>query len=310
MAATPPAGSYDLRFTVYDALTSGSAVSDMLTNAATPVTNGLFCVTLDFGAGVFTGPNRWLQLDVQTNGGGPFTSLTPRQPLTPAPYALYAPSAGMAATVTGSVSAGQLTGAISPGNIAAGTISSAMLAAGAVTSTSLASNLTVSGTLSAASFQGNGALPCQTVSGTAQQAAANTAYLLTNTALTTVTLPISANIGDLVRVSGVGAGGWQVAGLGGLWAWSGRRATATGTGNPSRPRRMAPGWWLWFIVGRFTPRPIRGQPGRRATATGTGGRSRPRRMAPSWWPWCYGGQIYTSTDSGATWTPRDSNRNW
>ncbi|MCG2696417.1 FG-GAP-like repeat-containing protein, partial [Candidatus Parcubacteria bacterium] len=24
----------------------------------------------------------------------------------------------------------------------------------------------------------------------------------------------------------------------------------------------------------------------------------------------YGGQIYTSTDSGATWTPRDSNRNW
>ena len=65
------------------------------------------------------------------------------------------------------------------------------------------------------------------------------------------------------------------------------------------------------MVGRFTPRPIRGRPGRRATATGSGIRSRPRRMAPGWWPWIWGGgggQIYTSTDSGATWTPRDSNR--
>src|SRR5688500_5175481 len=60
-------GSYDLRFTPYDALAGGSAVSSAVTNAATPVSNGLFTVTLDFGAGVFTGAARWLEIGVRTN---------------------------------------------------------------------------------------------------------------------------------------------------------------------------------------------------------------------------------------------------
>src|ERR1035438_8470295 len=83
-------GIYDLRFTIYDAVTNGNVVSGVLTNAATPVTNGLFTVTLDFGPGVFTGPGRWLELDVRTNGTGAFTTLLPLQPVLPVPYALYA----------------------------------------------------------------------------------------------------------------------------------------------------------------------------------------------------------------------------
>ena len=88
-------GIYDVRFTIYDAA-SGGSVSGVLTNAATPVTNGLFTVTLDFGDGVFDGNVRWLEIGVRTNGGSAFTTLSPRQPLTPAPYALYAPNAGLA----------------------------------------------------------------------------------------------------------------------------------------------------------------------------------------------------------------------
>ena len=84
--------------------------------------------------------------------------------------------------------------------------------AGAITSDQLASNLTITGTLTAGSFQGNGAMPWQTVSGTAQQATPNTGYALTNPAQTILTLPATANIGDVVQVSGVGAGGWCVAG--------------------------------------------------------------------------------------------------
>ena len=88
-------GFYDLRFTIYDAATNGDVVSGVLTNAATPVTNGLFTVTLDFGSGVFTGDARWLEIGARlTYSKQDFTTLSPRQGLTPCPYALYAATAG------------------------------------------------------------------------------------------------------------------------------------------------------------------------------------------------------------------------
>src|SRR5205809_290289 len=47
------------------------------------VTNGLFTVALDFGEAPFnSGADRWLQLQVRT-AIGPFTTLSPRQKLTP-----------------------------------------------------------------------------------------------------------------------------------------------------------------------------------------------------------------------------------
>ena len=49
--------------------------------------------------------------------------------------------------------------------------------------------------------------------GTTQQAVPNTGYLADNASEVTVTLPASASLaaGDIVQVSGVGAGGWKVA---------------------------------------------------------------------------------------------------
>src|SRR5437773_3155908 len=120
-------GIYDLRFTIYDALANGNAVSGIITNAATSVSNGLFTVVLDFGAGVFAGADRWLEIGVRTNSSGAFTLVNPRQSLTPAPYALYAPNAGTAATA-GGVTPGSVTGA----GIAASTINSGNIAPGQV----------------------------------------------------------------------------------------------------------------------------------------------------------------------------------
>jgi hypothetical protein len=87
-------GSYDLRCAIYDGGANGSLVAGPLTNSATGVTNGLFTVTLDFGSGVFTGPPRWLDVAIRTNGSASdFTLLSPRRLLTPAPYTVMANSA-------------------------------------------------------------------------------------------------------------------------------------------------------------------------------------------------------------------------
>jgi hypothetical protein len=133
--ANPASGNYDLRFTIYDAAGGGSA-SGVLTNAATGVSNGLFTVTLDFGAGVFTGADRWLDIAVRTDGGSSFAALTPRQPLTPAPYAIMANSAS---NLLGMLSATQLSaGSITADKLASGAVTTSALAPGAVTGSQMA----------------------------------------------------------------------------------------------------------------------------------------------------------------------------
>lgn len=89
-ATGPATGSYDLRFTVYDAVTNGNPASTTLSLDAMGVTNGLFSATLDFGAGVFNGSARWLDIAVRTNGAATYSVLNPRQPFTAAPYAVTA----------------------------------------------------------------------------------------------------------------------------------------------------------------------------------------------------------------------------
>ena len=85
----PADGTYHLRFTLFDALTVGNQVGPPLTNSPVNVSNGLFTVTLDFGAN-FPGADRWLEIGVRTNGVATFTNLVPRQKITPSPYAIAA----------------------------------------------------------------------------------------------------------------------------------------------------------------------------------------------------------------------------
>ena len=100
-------GIYDLRFYLRDDATAGNPVGLTNTLAPTGVTNGLFTVTLDFGAGIFTGDARWLEIGVRSNGSvGAYTTLSPRQPLTPTPYAIYATNAGAAITAVSAAGVG------------------------------------------------------------------------------------------------------------------------------------------------------------------------------------------------------------
>ncbi len=125
----PANGSYDLQFIVYDNLVGGNQQGPIRTNTV-QVNNGLFTTTLDFGNGVFTGPDRWLEISARNNDQVPFTALAPRQQLTPAAYA---------------ISAGNLSGAL-PASQLAGTISTAQLPSTAVVNG--ASGINLSGTFS------------------------------------------------------------------------------------------------------------------------------------------------------------------
>src|SRR5208282_1821471 len=88
----PASGTYNLTFTLFNTNAAGVAIAGPLTNNGVIVTNGLFTVLIDFGSGVFTGTNSWLEIGVETNGASLFTTLAPRQQLTPTPYATYAES--------------------------------------------------------------------------------------------------------------------------------------------------------------------------------------------------------------------------
>jgi hypothetical protein len=89
----PATGVYDFEFRLYDALSGGSQVGGIVAKGDVVVTNGLFTVQLDFGS-VFNGAALYLDIGVRPGASdGDYTILSPRQPITATPYALYALSA-------------------------------------------------------------------------------------------------------------------------------------------------------------------------------------------------------------------------
>jgi hypothetical protein len=90
----PVTGIFDLEFAICSTASGGSP-NIAVTNAAVPVTNGLFTALVDFGAAPSSFATRWLEISVRTNGGtGGFVTLAPRQQLTATPYAFVALTAG------------------------------------------------------------------------------------------------------------------------------------------------------------------------------------------------------------------------
>ncbi len=112
-------GTLALAFYLYDAPAGGSLVAGPL--LTTPlIENGVFTVDLDFGPGAFGPSQRWLEIEVF-----PGTFLSPRQPVRPAPVALYAleaatdPNAG-GADADWTINGSDLYSAVS-GNVGIGT---------------------------------------------------------------------------------------------------------------------------------------------------------------------------------------------
>ncbi|MGA2281254.1 MAG: hypothetical protein ABSG80_13220 [Verrucomicrobiota bacterium] len=318
----PATGSYDFRFQIYNA--SSVVVAGPLTNAPVGVTNGLFTVTLDFGAGVFDGSTRSLEIGVRSYGNtNAYTVLSPRQTLTSVPYAIQAIqaiNASNAVILTAPLQATNMTGTIpntllSP-NVAV--LTNNVIFSGGVTATNftgngyglsnvpatslsgiipnallspnvavLTNNVIFSGGVTATNFTGAGhgltnvpgAFFWVTVTNTSAQIQPNIGYIVTNnTTPVTLTLPLSPSVGDVYKAAAVGAGGWIIAQNTNQTILSGNLSGSIGqnwNAGGSSPAK-------WSAVA--------------SSADGT-------KLAAA----VNYGYIYTSTNSGASWTPRAAN---
>jgi hypothetical protein len=101
-ANTVADGLYDFQFKLYNAPDEGIQLDGDVNKPDVDVIDGYFTVELDFGSdpNIFNGDTRWLEIDVRigdSNDPNAYSTLVPRQELTPAPYANYAKIAGSVA---------------------------------------------------------------------------------------------------------------------------------------------------------------------------------------------------------------------
>jgi len=84
----PAVSNADFEFALFEAADGGSQIGATASVDDVGLVNGLFTVSLDFGPEAFDGDARWIEVAVRSPAGaGGFTTLTPRQPITAAPYA-------------------------------------------------------------------------------------------------------------------------------------------------------------------------------------------------------------------------------
>lgn len=87
-SGTPASGNFDFEFSLFNLASGGSQQGSTIQRSNVAVANGIFSVSLDFGAGTLPGADRFLAISVRSAGGGAFTPLTPRQKVNSAPYSV------------------------------------------------------------------------------------------------------------------------------------------------------------------------------------------------------------------------------
>ena len=297
----PTNGTYNMQFALFGSIGGADQIGSTVTVPTVAVAGGVFTVNLDFTQASFpAGASRFLEIRVFNQTTAAYVTLTARQPLTSSPYSIRTLSAtaadGLSGVCNPCVTDAQIVGVAASkvsGTVAnatnAGTASNALNLGGVpasgylpTTGGTLTGNLTVGGVIA-----GNGSgltnLPGAAgftwqVSGILENAVSNRGYIVDNfIGRAYIILPAAPNVGDTVRISGVGAGGWRLAQNAGQFVSSNSIKASV----PFTPRESIRNWTSIA-----------------SSADGT------KLAAGS------SGQIYTSINSGATWTARESNRSW
>jgi len=306
----PATGNYDFEFSLWDSLAAGTQQGTTQTVTGVAVAGGIFTVRLDFGA-QFGGPSRFLQIAMRTAGGGAYTTLAPRQPFTATPYAMRSSNSGSAdglsvacvlcvtdaqisaidgSKVTGTVASAANAATANTANNVSGIVAIANGGTGSSTKNfvDLTTTQTVGGDKTFTGIlTGNGSgltnvpgtFKWNEVTGLTQQAVSNNGYVMNNAAQSTVTLPASPNVGDTVRITAGGLGGFKIAQNAGQTVSGVHYGTVGATWTSRESVRN------WSAAASSAD-------GEKLVATE------------------FGGKIYTSTDAGVSWTPRESDRDW
>jgi hypothetical protein len=162
-AGVAASGTYDLQACLFDESSAAQPLACLPDFEDVAVQSGSFQLDLDFGAGVFIGELRWLELRVRPgSSSGAYTVLAPRTPLRAVPESLRAAAASSApwsgltgvpagfadgidngtGTVTAVVAGAGLAGGTITGSgtlsVAPGGVTGSMIAAGAVGATQIA----------------------------------------------------------------------------------------------------------------------------------------------------------------------------
>ncbi|MGC2238852.1 MAG: hypothetical protein WA584_22040 [Pyrinomonadaceae bacterium] len=377
-ASTPANGTYTMKFRLYGSLDQNDQVGAEQTVLVT-ATNGIFTVSLDFGAASFpAGADRWLEVQIGA------TTLAPRQKLGASPFAVRSLDSnkadGLSTICNPCVTDAQIVGL--SGSKVSGSVANADNATSAINSLNLGGvaannyllksggaitgNLSVGGILSGdgsglTNLPSGGGVSWQVFSGTTLQAQSNKAYITNNPAQVVITLPAAPNVGDVIRISNTGAGGFKLLQNAGqiivrqrtyepFTVWTphefNRQWTAVASSENGSKLVAAVGingfiytsndygvtwtqipntlgqWSALASSADGTKLAAAENQGRIWTSIDSGATWTPRETSRKWFSIAsstdgtklaavaYDAQIYTSTDSGVTWTPRETNRKW
>ena len=246
--------------------------------------------------------NSDVRLRVWFNDGSTgWQQLTPDQRIAAVGYAMMAGSVADGSITTAKIASG----AVGSSQIAPGAVGNSQLAAGAVQANNIAPGAIGSSQLVSGTFPAP-----QSVAGTSQAAAANTSYVVTGNSTATFSLPVSANVGDTVQISGAGAG-WV---FGSDWKGQATSQEWAGIASSSDGTRLA---------ATCSIRDYLGVPSGQIYISTDSGVTWTARATNQYWQAIAsssdgtklaavvsGGQIYTSGDSGVTWIPRATNQYW
>lgn len=157
-SGAPVNGIYDFEFKLIDAASGGTQVGSTVQSLNVAVANGIYAVSLDFGAGALTGADRYLDIAVRAAGGGVFSQLAPRQKLLSAPYSVKSLSSDTATNFAGTL-AGDVTGAQSATVIADNAVTATKIANLNVTDAKIAdvAGSKITGTIPVAAVPGGSA---------------------------------------------------------------------------------------------------------------------------------------------------------